>query len=251
MRSVLGIALVGFLLIPLAARSAERDDALARLIVAKADEIRFPKLGFQADVIITTRSPGRTPEVRQYQILSKGNENSLVLTVAPAVDKGQILLMKNRDLWIFLPNVSQPVRMPLAQRLTGQVSNGDLARSNFVGDYLPRLLGTVNINGRAYYQLELNAVDRSVTYHRVLYWVDRSDYHPYKAEFYALSGRQLKTCSYTNYKNLAGMLRPSTLVMHDAAASGEESVLEYGNMQVRDLPDKIFTKDYLNKLISG
>ncbi|HRI90202.1 MAG TPA: outer membrane lipoprotein-sorting protein, partial [Accumulibacter sp.] len=26
------------------------------------------------------------------------------------------------------------------------------------------------------------------------------------------------------------------------------SVLEYGSMKLRDLPDKIFTKDYLKKL---
>ena len=29
---------------------------------------------------------------------------------------------------------------------------------------------------------------------------------------------------------------------------GEQSVLEYGAMKLRDLPDKIFTKDYLKKL---
>jgi len=31
------------------------------------------------------------------------------------------MLMRGRDLWVFLPNVSQPVRLSLSQRLTGQV----------------------------------------------------------------------------------------------------------------------------------
>jgi hypothetical protein len=30
--------------------------------------------------------------------------------------------------------------------------------------------------------------------------------------------------------------------------SGELSVLEYKSMKLRDLPDKVFTKDYLKKL---
>ena len=50
-------------------------------------------------------------------------------------DKGQVLLMRGRDLWIYMPNLSQPIRLALSQRLTGQVANGDLARANFSGDY--------------------------------------------------------------------------------------------------------------------
>ena len=47
---------------------------------------------------------------------------------------------------------------------------------------------------------------------------------------------------------MEGKLRPTRLVMDDALKSGEQSVLEYGSMKLRDLPDKIFTKDYLKKL---
>jgi hypothetical protein len=47
---------------------------------------------------------------------------------------------------------------------------------------------------------------------------------------------------------MAGKLRPTRLVMEDALKSGEQSVLEYQGMKLRDLPDKIFTKDYLKKL---
>lgn len=41
---------------------------------------------------------------------------------------------------MFMPDVSQPVRLSLAQRLTGQVANGDLARANFASDYHPKIL---------------------------------------------------------------------------------------------------------------
>jgi hypothetical protein len=37
-------------------------------------------------------------------------------------------------------------------------------------------------------------------------------------------------------------------VMHDALRSDEESVLEYADMRLRDLPDKMFTKDYLKRV---
>jgi hypothetical protein len=36
--------------------------------------------------------------------------------------------------------------------------------------------------------------------------------------------------------------------MEDALRKGEESVLEYSAMQLKDLPDRVFTKDYLTRL---
>ena len=82
----------------------------------------------------------------------------------------------------------------------------------------------------------------------MVYWVGQTNYRPYKAEFYSLSDRLLKTCTYENYKPMAGRERPTRLVMQNALAKDEESVLEYSNMRVRDLPDRMFTKDYLKRL---
>lgn len=217
-------------------------------IVLRADRIRFPEEGFQLDVTITTTNPERDPEVREYRILSKGNDNTIVLTTAPASEKGQMMLMKGRDFWVFMPSVSQPIRLPLSQKLTGQVANGDLARANFSGDYTPTILREENIEGRKAHVLELVAVDRGVTYPRVLYWVDKANYRPLKAEFYTLSNRLLKTCRFLNYKPSAGATRPSQLIMEDALKREERSVLEYHDITLRDLPDKVFTKDYLKKI---
>jgi outer membrane lipoprotein-sorting protein len=227
---------------------APADDALAISIVHKADQVRFPAEGFEVGVTISTTTPGGQPDLRKYRVLSKGNENTVVMTTEPASERGQIMLMKGRDLWIFLPAVSQPVRLPLAQRLTGVVANGDLARANFSGDYKPQILRTEKVEGEPMYVLELTAVDRGVTYHRVLYWVRQSNHWPYKAEFYSLSDRLLKTCLYQKFERMAGRLRPTRLAMQDALHAGEESVLEYADMKARDLPDKIFTKDYLKRL---
>ena len=227
---------------------APADDPNARRIVEEADRIRFPAEGFQVDVAIITTGKEKAPDERRYRVLSKGNENTVVMITEPASERGQILLMKGHELWIFLPNVSQPVRLSLAQRLTGQVANGDLARANFAGDYNPRLVRTDTIDGEKYSVLELVAVDRSVTYQRVVYWVRESNSAPHKAEFYSASNRLLKTCLYDKFEKILGKVRPTRLVMEDALRSGEQSVLEYSAMKLRDLPDKVFTKDYLKRL---
>jgi outer membrane lipoprotein-sorting protein len=228
--------------------SGQTEDVIARSIVEKADHVRFPTQGFQVDVEIVTTREGQRTDGRKYRVLSKGNENTVVLTTEPASERGQILLMKSRELWAFLPSVSQPVRLSLAQRLTGQVANGDLARANFAGDYTAKILRNETRDGENYHVLELAAVDRSVTYQRVVYWVKQNTAAPHKAEFYSLSNRLLKTCTYEKVQTMAGRLRPTRLVMVDALRQGEQSVLDYSDMKLRDLPDKVFTKDYLKRL---
>ena len=58
----------------------------------------------------------------------------------------------------------------------------------------------------------------------------------------------MKTCYYQKFVTMQGEQRPSQLVMVDNLNQGNKSILDYGNMQLRDLPDKVFTKDYLKKL---
>ena len=227
---------------------ATTEETKARRMVEDADRIRFPAEGFQVDVSIVTTGKDKAPDERSYRVLSKGNENTVVMVTEPASERGQILLMKDHDLWVFLPSVSQPVRLSLAQRLTGQVANGDLARANFAGDYNPRLLRSETIDGEKYNVLELTAVDRSVTYQRVVYWVHDSNSAPHRAEFYSASNRLLKTCAYQKFEAVLGKIRPTRLILEDALRGGEQSVMNYSAMKLRDLPDKVFTKDYLKKL---
>lgn len=217
-------------------------------ILEKTDKIRFPRESFQVDVSVNTTASNKQVETRKYRILSKGNENSIVMTTEPASERGQTMLMRGRELWIFMPSVSQPIRLSLSQRLTGQVANGDIARANFSGDYNPTLLRIEAINGENYYVLELIGVDRSVTYQKILLWVQQSNYWPYRAEFYSLSDRLLKTSNYENFEMILGQLRPTRLVMEDALRKDEVSVLEYSAMELRDLPDKFFTKNYLKRI---
>jgi len=87
------------------ASTAPVDDSYARSIVEKADLVRFPPEGFQVDIVINTSQPDKQVEMRKYRVLQKGNENTVVMVTEPASERGQIILMKGRDLWVFMPEV--------------------------------------------------------------------------------------------------------------------------------------------------
>lgn len=220
----------------------------ASKLLQQADSIRFPRESFETLVTVTNHEDGKTGELYQYKVMSQGNDNTIVITQSPASARDQKLLLRGRDLWIFMPAVSQPVRLSLSQRLTGQVANGDLARANFAGDYSAELAGSEAVDGVDTHILDLTAAASGVTYDRVRYWVRADNNYPVKAEFYAVSGRLLKTCHYENFRELAGGIRPTRLVIEDALDSGKSSVLEYQSMTVKDFPDRWFTKEYLRRL---
>ncbi|MDI6789722.1 MAG: outer membrane lipoprotein-sorting protein [Thermodesulfobacteriota bacterium] len=242
MKIALFIVLLLFLPVPCIAHPSAEE------VLEKADEVRSPQLDYKVFVEVTSIRPGKEPKKAKYEVLIKGKDKTIIKTLEPRMDRGTSLLMIDYDLWVFLQNISKPLRISLQQRLIGEVANGDIARANFSGDYIPKILKIESIAQKDYYVLELLAKDERVTYHKVILWIQKDSFHPFKAEFYAVSGRILKMCSYENYQQVLGRLRPTRLVLDDPLVRGQKSILEYSDMTLTQLPEKYFTKDYLKKL---
>ncbi|MFO1518863.1 MAG: outer membrane lipoprotein-sorting protein [bacterium] len=214
-------------------------------IVAKADRIRTPQGAYEFEASITNFDGGDKKTESQYRVYVKDLEHSLVEFTSPAGEKGKSILMLGDDLWIYLPNVKKPVRIPLHERLIGNVSNGDMARANFAGDYTAVLTGEENVDGKACYLLDLTAKSPSKTYNKIKYWVSKSDFRPVKAEYFTVSGRSLKTATFEDFKEMAGGMRPMKLVFQDSIDKNKKSVLTFGAMTKKKLDDGMFTKDYM------
>lgn len=239
----IGLWALAIVLSPAAALAARlsADD-----ILRKVDAVRMPQQDTVLTAEVVTERKGRPGERAVYEVLLKGNDRTRIQTLEPATDRGTTILMIQRDLWVYLPDVSKPVRISLQQRLLGDVAVGDLARANFVGDYTPKIVQTT----ATFYKLNLVAKSDDVTYSRVELWVDRKEFRPIRAAFYSQSGRLLKVGSYEDYALLAGMMRPSRLVFTDALTKGQRSTVRYDRLtESPNLPEKYFTKEYLKKSV--
>ncbi len=224
------------------------EEITARQILEYCDEIRTPQTDYTVRATVTSQTPNKEDKIAVYEILMKGKDKTIIKTLAPEADKGTSLLMLRYDLWVFLQTISKPLRISLQQRLFGEAANGDIARANFLGDYDPELLDIVTINEKPYYFMELTAVNENVTYHKVKLWVMKDTYSPLKGEFYAVSGKLLKTCQYTDYKMILGKMRPTRLVLDNPLVNSQRTVIDYDNMALDTFPEKMFTQDYMKKL---
>ena len=216
-------------------------------IVRDADRFRRPGESFVWKINITSVEGSKAPAVDGFEVFVKGGR-VLVRFTAPPRNVGRSLLALDRDLWIYLPDAGKPVRIPLSQRLVGQVANGDIARADYAGDYAATLLGEEAVEGVASHVLDLKAKTKDVTYATIKYWVSRAGRRPVKAEFYAGTGTLLKTGLFGAFKEIGGHPVATRLALVDAIRKDRTSVLDYGEISIRDLPDKYFDKNYMKAL---
>jgi len=244
-RAALGVALIAMLV--LGAVAPVRADQAAD-IVADADRYRRPADSFVWKITITSQEAKKAPSVDGFEVFAKTGGRVFVKFVAPPRSVGRSLLALGRDLWIYLPDAGKPVRIPLSQRLVGQVANGDIARADYAGDYDATLRGEEAIEGVPCHVLDLNAKTKDVTYAVIKYWVASDGRRPVKAEFYAGTGTLLKTGAFENFRDVAGHTLATRLTLTDAIRKDRRSVLDYGEVVIRNLPDKYFDKNYMKTL---
>lgn len=187
---------------------------------------------------------------RGLTVRARGND-SLVEFFQPPKIKDQKLLTVERNMWFIKPGLRKPTPISARQRLVGQASNGDVAATNYSGDYQATLLGEEVINGESCYRLELTARESRVTYDRIIYWVSKSRQVGVQAEFYTVSGKLFKRAQfeYGNQINYRGKSIPfvSKMIIMDEIDKNNKTTLEYSNIQVSELPDQIFNLQFLTR----
>src|SRR5712672_100686 len=152
------------LLLAAAPLRAAGNDAAS--VLARADVFRNPIPSFSVDVELMSVTPDGKSNTSRFRVYGKGADRSIVEFTYPQTEKGKYLLMLRDAMWIYMPTSSRPIRISPLQRLMGQASNGDVARTSFIVDYDAK---SVTEDGDAFV-LDLVAKDPAVAYNRVRLW---------------------------------------------------------------------------------
>ena len=216
-------------------------------IVKKADEGRLPQgtLSFTATVVDFENS--KKEHESRYHVLNKSNDASLVETVFPERQQGRKLLMEGNSLWFYTPDIKRAARVSMQQKLTGEIANGDLVRTNFAGDYSAKIINEETVSGVVAYHLDLKAKHEGVTYSRLQYWVSKKEFLPMKAVFYAVSGKVLKTGTFSDPKLILGHKIITRMTVKDALDPKRYSVMTHSEHQRTRLPASVFSKESLGE----
>jgi outer membrane lipoprotein-sorting protein len=211
----------------------------AEALLKRSDSFRNGWPSYTVHVKITNYEQGKADEEKLYEVSQKGTDKTYVEFMSPR-EKGEHLLMLGDDMWIYLPDTSRPVRITPLERLSGDASNGDVARTNYAVDYAPVYLRTEKVGAEECHVLELTAKRKGSTYQKIEYWLRVQDARPVKAEFYLTSGKHIKSATFDEYQQSGGRSLLHKLTLYDQIRHNSHSVLEYSGAAQRNLPDKLF-----------
>lgn len=240
LRALLLLLLIGFLITcAVVCRAATAPPPDAQALLKHSDIYRNGWPSFVTRVRITNFESGKPDEEKLYEVSQKGTDKTYVEFMSPR-EKGRHLLMLGDDMWVYLPDTSRPVRITPLERLSGDASNGDVARTNYAVDYTPVYLRTEKVGTEDCNVLELTAKRKGATYQRILYWIRVADGRPVRADFYLTSGKHIKSATFDDYAQFNGKMLLHRMTLYDEIRHNSHSVLDYSGTAARDLPDKLF-----------
>jgi len=218
-------------------------------ILRKSDEARGNADGIEWEIAMNSIESGR--EQQRTIRVSARSFNSLAEFLAPANVKGQKMLMVDRNIWFVKPGLSKAVPISPRQKLLGGAANGDIASTNYAGDYKIIDISEGVFNREHCYLLDLTAIDKKTTYDRIKYWISKERLVGVKAEFYTVSGKMFKTAvfEYNNSINVEGESRPfiSKIVITNAIIKEDVTTMNFRKVSFKKIPDSMFNLNLLVK----
>jgi hypothetical protein len=218
-----------------------------RQILKKADQARGNVEGIEWKIKLESIENGRE-QSRGLRVKAR-DLNSLAEFLSPPKVKGRKLLMLDRNMWFVKPGLRKPVPISPRQKLMGGASNGDIASTNFAGDFEPVSVFDDTVNGEPCYLFDLRAADKKVTYDRIKYWVSKKRLIGVRAEFFTVSGKMFKSAAFEYENSIMVKGKPqlfiSKMIIADAIVKENITTMTYGKVKIKKIPGSTFNLNLL------
>jgi len=216
-------------------------------VLSNADEARGNVEGVEWEIKIESVENGRKQN-RTLKIKAR-DFNSLAEFLSPPKVKGRKLLMIDRNMWFIKPGLRKPVPISPRQKLMGGASNGDIASTNYAGDYDATLVSEDTVNGEPCYLFNLIANNKKVTYDRIRYWIPKERFVGVKSEFFTVSGKMFKSATFEYENSILIQGKPkqfiSKMVITDAVLKSNVTTMNYSKVKLKKIPDSTFNLNLL------
>ena len=216
-------------------------------ILQKADEARGNVEGVEWTIKIESIERGRKQD--RTLIIKARDFNSLAEFTSPPKVKGRKLLMIDRNMWFVKSGLRKPVPISPRQKLIGGASNGDIASTNYAGDYKVTNASEELVNEEPCYLYELTATNKKATYDRIKYWISKKRLVGVKADFFTVSGKMFKSATFEYDNSIMVQDRPrsfvSKMVITNAVIKEDITTMIYSKVKIKRIPDSTFNLNLL------
>ena len=246
MRSLTLPALVAVLATTLALGLPSRALAApsAQEVLAKANAVVAPEV-YKATVQMVTLRKDGTRKTYVFKTAKQGGDKLRLSFDEPKTLSGHEILRLGDDLWRYVPSLKRSMRIASRDDFeAGDFRNADVLRVDLVRDY--KISGMKEDDSN--FVLDLAAATKQAGYDRIVYTVRKADYMPVQQEFYASSGKKLRSMTFSSPTAFGKHTRPSKVTMINELTKGQSSEMTIQSFEVVDtIPAKTFQRESLGR----
>ena len=202
------------------------------------------------EMAVKTKRYERTMRMESW---SKGTESSLIRIIEPAKDAGITTLMRDENIWNYLPKVDRTLKVPGAMmggRWQGShFTNDDLVKANRLSeDFDAVIKGKPGDGTHDAYVVELTPKPEAAIVWGKLEVVVGADMLPVSTKYFDEDGSLMRTMSFGDVKTMAGKSMPTTMTLTPEGKEGEFTRITFVSLELDiDVPDSTFTLQALKR----
>ena len=225
--------------------SAQGASPTAEELVKTYDAVMSPG-AFRAQFDMVAHRQDGTTRQYSFKVVKSNDDKVRSYFLGPASAKGQEMLKVGDNLWVYMPNLKRAVRIASREGFQGgDFNNGDILRVSYVTDYTATLVPS---DDESLWALDLVGKTAETTYDRVKLWMRKDKKLPVRAEYYAASGKLLRSATFGDVKTFHGLERPSHIVMRNELATKRFTELTTVDMSLdAEAPPQLFVLDDLGR----
>lgn len=178
---------------------------------------------------------------------SKGTDYALILITAPAKEKGQVFLKREKEMWNWVPSIERTIKIPPSMMMQSWMgsdfTNDDLVKeSSIVVDYTHTLAGKEHYNGVECWKIQLlPKPDAPVVWGKLVVWIDRN-YNQHKVEYYDEDEVLVNTMLLSEIRQMNDREIPTRMEMIPVDEKNRKTVVEVLNaIYNKPIPDSYFS----------
>lgn len=185
----------------------------------------------------------------------RGLDYSLIYITAPAKEKGQVFLKRQKEMWNWVPSIDRMIKLPpsmMQQSWMGSdFTNDDLIReSSVVRDYVHSFIGEETIDGRDCYKILLvPKPEAAVVWGKIHIWVTKKDYLELKAEFYDEDSELVNVQILSDIREMGGRTIPCRFEMIPAGEEGKKTIIQILAADYKtEIPESFFSQQNMKTI---
>ena len=220
----------------------------AQQIIQKSIDISSPvsMSSYSKQTVYFPNGRQRTFEIQTYT--KDKNNKSLMIYKKPARVKGdKFLFLKDGDVWVYFSKTGR------VRRIASSAKKSKMQGSNFSyedmslmtslnADYTTKFIEPKN----KYYVIELHPKNTSVSYSKLIAYVDKKTFVLYKLEFYK-KDKLIKFLTQSKYKKIQDYRIPFLITMQNSRGDSKTTI---ESVQIKINPkisDSLFNKNNLEQ----